>query len=54
MPIYDYVCDNCQKPFTVVLSLAEYEKGKVECPKCGSKNVHQEISECTVVTSRKS
>ena len=54
MPIYEYVCDDCQKQFTIVLSLAEYEKNNLECPKCKSKNVHQEVTQCTVVTSHKS
>jgi len=54
MPIYEFLCDECQKPFTIVLSLAEYGKDKIECPKCGSKRVRQEVSECTVVTSSKS
>ena len=54
MPIYDYVCDECKKPFTIVLSLAEYERDKVQCPKCGSKRARQEITECTAVTSSKS
>jgi len=54
MPLYDYFCDDCKKPFTIVLTLAEQERSNIQCPKCKSKNVHQEISECTVVTSRKS
>ena len=30
------------KPFEIILTLAEYEKGKIKCPKCGGKHVHQE------------
>jgi putative FmdB family regulatory protein len=44
MPLYDYECTDCKKISTVVLSLKEHEKGKVTCPKCGSKKVVQVIS----------
>ncbi|MDR3748425.1 MAG: zinc ribbon domain-containing protein, partial [Acidobacteriota bacterium] len=35
MPVYDYVCKKCQKSFELVLTLSEYEKGDIRCPKCG-------------------
>ena len=40
MPRYEFFCDDCQKPFEIILTLAEYEKGKIKCPKCGGKHVH--------------
>jgi putative FmdB family regulatory protein len=54
MPTYEYRCLNCKKPFEVIMSISEYEKGKVKCPKCGKKRVKQEISEFMVQTSKKS
>jgi len=54
MPTYDFVCEKCSKPFTVVLKLAEYEKKKYKCPKCNSKKVKQQISGFQTITSKKS
>ncbi len=54
MPTYEYRCLNCKKPFEVIMSISEYEKGKVKCPKCGKKKVEQRISQFMVQTSKKS
>jgi putative FmdB family regulatory protein len=54
MPVYDYVCKECNKSFEIVLTLHEHEDGKVKCPKCKSKNVEQEPAAFFAVTSRKS
>ena len=54
MPTYEYQCLNCKKVFTLIMSLSQYEKGKVKCPKCGKGRVKQQITEFIVQTSRKS
>ena len=54
MPIYDFMCKKCNKPFTLMLSLSEYEKGKFRCPKCKSTKVQQQISSFQTITSKKS
>jgi putative FmdB family regulatory protein len=54
MPHYDYFCHACKKIFPKILTLAEYEKGSVACPHCGSKKVEQKVAPFYVVTSRKS
>lgn len=54
MPVYEYFCEECEKTFTKILSLHEYEEGKVFCPFCGSERVDQHVSIFTAVTSRKS
>jgi len=56
MPVYDYVCNDCHKPFETVLTLTEHdhEKETVTCPRCGSKNVEQEATAFFAVTGRKS
>ena len=54
MPRYEFYCEVCKKPFEVILTLAEYEKGRIKCPKCGSKQVQQEAAAFFAVTSKKS
>jgi putative FmdB family regulatory protein len=54
MPLYDYVCLDCHKPFETVLTLNEHDKEVPKCPHCGSKNVEQEATAFFAVTSRKS
>lgn len=54
MPIYDYVCLDCHKPFETILSLHEHDKESPKCPHCGSRNVEQEAAAFFAVTSRKS
>jgi putative FmdB family regulatory protein len=54
MPIYDYVCLDCHKPFETVLTLTEHDHENPKCPHCGSKNVEQEAAAFFAVTSRKS
>jgi putative FmdB family regulatory protein len=54
MPVYDYLCLDCNKPFEQVLSLHEHEEQEIRCPSCGSQNVEQEAAAFFAVTSRKS
>ena len=53
MPVYDYVCNDCHKPFELVLTLKEHDT-EIKCPSCGSKNVEQEATAFFAVTGRKS
>ncbi|MCD6151115.1 MAG: zinc ribbon domain-containing protein [Deltaproteobacteria bacterium] len=54
MPTYEYRCEDCNKKFTVIMSMAEHDKGGVVCPECKSKKVVQQLSIFTAKTSRKS
>jgi putative FmdB family regulatory protein len=54
MPIYEYLCKKCRKRFTLVMSVSEYEKKKIKCPKCQSTRVEQEVHTFFAVTSKKS
>ena len=46
MPIYEYRCKDCDTVFeTFVSSIADADK--VECKKCGKKNVEKQISSFT-------
>jgi len=54
MPSYEYYCTECKKTFSVVMTLAEYEKGHVACPDCKGKKVEQKPATFFAVTSKKS
>ena len=54
MPQYEYACKECKKTFTLILTLAEYDKGNVACPKCKSTKVEQKAAAFFTVTSKKS
>ncbi|MCI0354456.1 MAG: zinc ribbon domain-containing protein [Acidobacteria bacterium] len=54
MPHYEYFCQDCKKKFSKVLTLAEYGKGKIVCPHCGSSKVEQSYSSFFAITSKKS
>jgi len=53
MPQYQFYCPTCRKEFSLVLTLAEFEKGG-KCPKCGSKKLEQRWAAFYAVTSKKS
>ena len=54
MPQYEYVCKECKQPFSLVMTLTEYNKGNAACPKCKSKKVEQKMATFFAVTSKKS
>jgi putative FmdB family regulatory protein len=54
MPQYEYACKACNKTFSLIMTLAEYDKGNVACPKCKSKKVEQKVAPFFAVTSKKS
>ncbi len=54
MPQYQFYCPACRKEFSLVLTLAEFEKRGGKCPKCGSKKLEQRWAAFYAVTSKKS
>jgi len=40
MPIYEYVCKDCEKPFEALV----YGSEKASCPHCGSRKLAQQLS----------
>jgi putative FmdB family regulatory protein len=55
MPAYEYDCKDCQKDFTIFITIREYEeKPKIKCPHCDSDNVHKKITGFFAKTSSKS
>lgn len=53
MPRYEYHCQTCNRNVTLRLSVAQHEKGRPACPKCGAKKLTQLISSFLTQTSRK-
>lgn len=55
MPVYEYYCRRCQKPFTAVMHVSEHDADVAECPQCHEKDeVQKQLSSFTAVTKRKS
>ncbi len=54
MPQYEFTCLACNKNFSLILAVTEYEKGALKCPKCGSKKLEQRWAAFFAVTSKKS
>lgn len=54
MPVYEFVCETCEKPFEVVESISDHDPDKVRCPHCKSKKVQRRWSRVVAVTSKKS
>lgn len=44
MPLYEYICDNCNKRFSVRLSYEDYGKQNVLCAYCRSDQVRRKIT----------
>jgi len=43
MPLYEYVCEDCRKDFTL-LQPTDVDKSQTACPECGQKNVRHNFS----------
>lgn len=55
MPVYEFYCRKCQKPFTAEMHVAEHDAGVAPCPECKrTEEVEKRLSAFTAVTSRKS
>ncbi len=51
MPLYDYICLDCNHRFDVFLTYSEYGKAPVTCPQCKSKNVRRRVPRVRVAKS---
>jgi len=47
MPIYEFQCDACGKPFEELYRSAA-ERRRPHCPACGSGNIHKKLSTFTM------
>ena len=54
MPTYEFYCEQCNKLFSIIISISDYEKKKYSCPKCNTKKLKQQISSFQKVTPKKS
>jgi len=54
MPNYDFKCEKCNKKFSLMIPISEYEKKGFRCPKCKSTKVKQQITAFQTVTAKKS
>jgi putative FmdB family regulatory protein len=44
MPIYEFVCRDCDTQFEELTTQAEVEAGEVACPGCGGRRVAKQLS----------
>jgi putative FmdB family regulatory protein len=54
MPSYEFVCKECKKKFTTIMTVAEHEKSRPACPNCKSRKVEQRFASFFAVTGKKS
>ena len=53
MPIYEYLCLNCKKPFSFLAGVVA-DSGEPRCTRCGGKKLRKLISRVARVRSKKS
>ena len=54
MPLYSYICNDCDDFFEIVCSYKDYDKNKKQCPACSSFNVIRDINDiCSLNASIK-
>ncbi len=54
MPVYEFTCLQCRKPFEIVRPMSKFDPRKVKCPSCGSKKTERRWTSVFAVTSKKS
>lgn len=54
MPVYDFVCNACQKRFETFLSYSEYGSKAVFCAHCGSGDVRRRMTKVRIAKSEES
>jgi putative FmdB family regulatory protein len=54
MPQYEFLCLDCHRRFSRILTLVDCEEDEVLCPHCGSLKVEQRWSALDALTHQKS
>ena len=54
MPRYEFMCEKCKKPFELIMTISEREKGEAKCPKCKGAKVVSQLGGFMAQTSKKS
>jgi putative FmdB family regulatory protein len=44
VPLFEFTCKKCGHNFEDLVTLTEWNDGKVKCPACNSKRVERELS----------
>ena len=54
MPTYEFLCNKCQKEFSVTMTIRERGEKKPTCPTCGGSDLEPLMASFFSKTSRKS
>jgi len=54
MPTYEFLCTQCQKEFSVTMTIKEREEKPPVCPACGATALEPLLGSFFAKTSRKS
>jgi putative FmdB family regulatory protein len=54
MPRYEFLCEKCQKPFELTMTISEREKAEVKCPECKGTKVVLQLGGFMAQTKKKS
>jgi putative FmdB family regulatory protein len=54
MPHYEFLCETCNKPFELTMTISERGKAKPKCPKCKGKKVTPQLGGFMAQTAKKS
>ena len=54
MPRYEFMCEKCNKPFELIMTISEREKAAVKCPECQGTKVRPQLSGFVAQTAKKS
>ncbi len=54
MPVYDFICENCQQRFDVFMTYSEYGTKPVLCVHCGSDHVRRRMTKVRIAKSEES
>jgi putative FmdB family regulatory protein len=54
MPVYEYVCRDCEKTFELSRPMSEASAKDVKCPSCGGTRIDRVYSSVYAKTSKKS
>jgi putative FmdB family regulatory protein len=54
MPRYEFLCEKCEKPFELTMTISEREKTTPKCPTCKGTKVVPQFSGFMAQTKKKS
>jgi len=54
MPLYEFLCEKCQKEVALTMTIKEREAGSARCPECGGSGLQPLMATFYSKTSKKS